>query len=219
MIFNDLATTTKAMQDLQRKTAIKNNITKQESIDGKYRLLLFQANNCVDIIVYLYAKANIQPSDDVLSALSNLFNSFESTIESGLASNEGVNNTDNQYKALQADLKKEWAKQYAALTGSTINTLEAISGIDPEGVNSCIQSIQAAETWDLDISKYKHMNAGLEKATQLITGLGLDEEIIQFLQKTNDGKATLKDLNERVLAWIHDENLEQKIRVSFAKMN
>ena len=81
----------------------------------------------------------------------------------------------------------------------------------------CIQSIQAAETWDLDISKYKNMHSGLEKAAQLILGLGLDEEIIQFLQKTNDGKATLKDLNERVLSWIHDENLEQKIRVSFAK--
>ena len=47
--------------------------------------------------------------------------------------------------------------------------------------------------------------------------LGLDDEIIAFLQNTNSGRATLQDLNDKVLAWIRDEQLERKIRISFVK--
>ena len=58
---------------------------------------------------------------------------------------------------------------------------------------------------------------GIEEAEQLIQKLGLDDEIISFLQNTNAGKATLKDLNDKVLSWIRSEDLENKIRISFAR--
>ena len=61
------------------------------------------------------------------------------------------------------------------------------------------------------------MMKGIEDASQLIDKLGLDEEIILFLQNTNAGRATLKDLNNKVLTWIRDEKLENKIRISFVK--
>ena len=59
------------------------------------------------------------------------------------------------------------------------------------------------------------MNDGLKEANQLIVGLGLDDEILNFLQNTNKGKATLADLNEKVVSWIQDEGLENRIRISF----
>ena len=48
--------------------------------------------------------------------------------------------------------------------------------------------------------------------------LGLDDEIITFLQNTNTGRATLQDLNDKVLDWIRDEQLEKKLRISFVKV-
>ena len=61
------------------------------------------------------------------------------------------------------------------------------------------------------------MRNGLNEAAHLIMELGLDDEIITFLQNTNSGRATLQDLNDKVLAWIRDEQLERKIRISFVK--
>ena len=103
------------------------------------------------------------------------------------------------------------------LTGATVSTLEAIREIDPDNVGSCLQKIQPAENWDLDVERYKIMHNGLNEADHLIMELGLDDEIITFLQNTNSARATLQDLNDRVLAWIRAEHLEKKIRISFMK--
>ena len=61
------------------------------------------------------------------------------------------------------------------------------------------------------------MLQGIASAEQLIQKLGLDDEIILFLQYTNAGKATLLDLNDKVLNWIRSEKLENKIRISFVR--
>ena len=84
-------------------------------------------------------------------------------------------------------------------------------------VDQCLQKIQVAANWNLGETNYKTLIAGLDSAELLITGLGLDDEIILFLKKTNSNKATLEDLNEKVLKWIKEENLEKKTRISFVK--
>lgn len=217
MIFDDLVTTTKAMQDLQKKTVIKNNKTMQDNADAKYRLLLTQVNHFVDVIVYLYTNLSVPKNHEILMLTSELMNILEQIVASGLASPDGIINAHNIFKTLQSSMKKEWSKQYADLTGATVSTLEAIRGIDPDNVGSCLQKIQLAQNWDLDVERYQTMYNGLKEADHLIMELGLDDEIITFLQNANSGRATLQDLNDKVLAWIRDEKLERKIRISFVK--
>lgn len=217
MIFEDLVTTTKAIQDLQKRITIKNNKVMQENTDTKYRLLLTQANNFVNVVDYLYSDLCVNKNDDILMSLAELMTALEQIVESGLASQDGVVNADSAFKSIQVNMKKEWVKLYSDLTGGTVSTLDAIRGIDPDNVGACLQKIQPAESWDLDVKKYKAMKAGLDDADQLIISLGLDDEIISFLQNTNSGKATLFDLNDNVLAWIRDEKLERKIRISFVR--
>lgn len=217
MIFDDLVTTTKAMQDLQRKTAIKNNKAMQDNTDTKYRLLLTQANQFVDVIEYLYTVIGVPKKYEILVSISKLMNDLEQIVVSGLASQEGVTNADNTFKTLQGNMKKEWSKQYTDLAGSTVSTLEAIRGIDPDKVGNCLQKIKSAESWDLNVRIFQILHAGLNDAEQLISDLGLDDEIIMFLKNTNSGRATLSDLSDKVLKWIRDEQLERKIRISFVK--
>lgn len=218
MIFDDLVTTTKAMQDLQKKTAIKNNKALQDNADTKYRLLLTQANYFVDVIWYLYTELGVPKNHEILIFTSDLMNVLEQIVASGLASLDGIINADNIFKTLQSSMKKEWSKQYANLTRATVSTLEAIRGINPNNVGRCLQKIQPAENWDLDVEKYQTMHNGLKEADHLIMELGLDDEIITFLQNTNTGRATLQDLNDKVLDWIRDEQLEKKLRISFVKV-
>lgn len=217
MIFEDLVTTTNAMQDLQRKIAIKKNKDMQEITDTKYRVLLMQVNLFIVTIEYLYTVVKVQKNDEILISMSELLSSLEKVVESGLASQNEVLNAENSFKIIQGNMKKEWLKHYVDMTGDTVSTLEAIREIDSEKVGSCLQKIQQAERWELDVKRFRTMSSGLDDAEQLIERLGLDDNIITFLQKTNFGKATLRDLNDKVLAWIRDENLEGKIRISFVK--
>lgn len=217
MIFDDLVASTKAMQDLREKIEIKNNKAMQDNTDAKYRLLLTQVNYFVEVIEYLYTDLGVSINDEILTSISELMDVLEQSVASGLASQAGVTSADNIFKTLQNGMKKEWLKNYTDLTGATVSTLEAIREIDPDNVGSCLQKIQSAENWDLDVKRYQTMYTGLDDAVHLIIGLGLDDEIITFLQNTNSGRATLQDLNDKVLAWIRAEQLERKIRISFVK--
>lgn len=217
MIFEELVTTTHSLADLKRKTDLKNNRAMQENTDARYRVLLSQTDSFVSTIDYLYSDAKAEKNTDILSGISELLDSLEKVIESGLANQEEVSKAENAYKTLQVNMKKEWSKQYISITGATISTLEAIKGIDPDNVTDCIQKIAAAENWEVGVGRLQTMMKGIENAEQLIQKLGLDDEIILFLQNTNVGKATLKDLNDKVLTWIRDEKLDNKIRISFVR--
>ena len=217
MIFDDLLTTTKDMQNLQRKKALKDGKDKQNNTDTRYRMLLTKVNSFVDVLVYLYAKVELPVNNEVLISLSALMNDMEQIIAEGLASNEGVAEAEKSFNALQNTMKKEWAKQYAECTGAAVSTLEAIRGIASDRVNVCLEKIKSAEVWELNVKNFEKMSEGLDDADQLIIGLGLDDEIIVFLQNTNSGRATLQDLNDKVLTWIRNEELEPKIRISFVK--
>ncbi|NYB74951.1 hypothetical protein HZF24_12455 [Sedimentibacter hydroxybenzoicus DSM 7310] len=217
MIFEDLVKTTKDMQDLQRRAAIKKNKDLQEATDEKYRLLLTQINKFVATIEYLYTVAKIEKNKEIISSTIELLTLLELAVESGFAIQDNVSIAETSYKNIQGEMKKDWQKQYSNLTSSTVSTLEAIKGIDAESVSNCLRKIQPAEIWDTNVKKYQTMNTGLNEADQLIASLGLDDGIISFLQNTNAGRATLKDLDDKVLAWIRDEQLESKIRISFVK--
>ena len=209
MIFEELVTTTHSLADLKRKTDLKNNRAMQENTDARYRVLLSQTDSFVSTIDYLYSDAKAEKNTDILSGISELLDSLEKVIESGLANQEEVSKAENAYKTLQVNMKKEWSKQYISIT--------AIKGIDPDNVTDCIQKIAAAENWEVGVGRLQTMMKGIENAEQLIQKLGLDDEIILFLQNTNVGKATLKDLNDKVLTWIRDEKLDNKIRISFVR--
>lgn len=217
MIFEELLTTTHSLVDLKQKTDLKKNKAMQENADSRYRVLLTQMDSFVSTMDYLYSDIKVEKNTEILTATSELLDRLEKVIDSGLANQEEVSKAENAYKALQVSMKKEWAKQYSSFTGATLSTLDAIKGIDPGSVLDCIQKIYVAENWEVGVSRLQTMMKGMEDADQLIQKLGLDDDIILFLQNTNAGKATLKDLNSKVLTWIRDEKLESKICISFIK--
>lgn len=217
MIFDELVSTTNSLKNLKKKTDLKNNKVMQNNTDTKYRVVLKQTNSFIDTIEFLYAQENISSNNEILSSLQQLLTSLEKAIESGMANQEEVVKAENSFKMIQVNMKKEWSKQYTAVSSGTISTLNVIRGIDADNVTKCMQKIQGAESWELGVGRYQVMISGLAEAKQLIVKLGLDDDIVRFLQNTNAGKATLKDLNEKVLKWIQSENLDGKIRISFIK--
>ena len=202
MIFDELVVTINALDNLKKKTDLKNNKALQDNTDAKYRLLLSQTNSYISTIEYVYTNVPYAKNIEILTATLELLDNLEKVIESGAANQEEVSKAENVYKTLCTTIKKEWSKKYSDLTGSTISTL---------------QKIQTASEWDVGIDRFKNMLQGIASAEQLIQKLGLDDEIILFLQNTNAGKATLLDLNDKVLNWIRSEKLENKIRISFVR--
>ena len=217
MIFEELATTTKDMQDLQRKINIQKNQDEQSATDNKFRVVLVQLDKMIDAIEFLHYNMNVDSYDEILSNSESTLTILEESIENGVAEKEKVDSADKNYKAIQAELKKMWTKQFNLLTAFTLGTLNVIQGINPEKVSACISRIQTAKIWDNNLNQLQDMKSAIDEAEKLIDSLGLDEEIKTFLSKIRNGKATLEDIfsaDDKIINWIKKENLQGKMYVS-----
>ena len=217
MLFDELAQTTIALKNLQHKTEIKKNKEQQDNTDNRYRVLVSQLDKLSNTLKYIYDNIGVHFSLDIIKKMDSIMEILQNTVEGGWAISEDVINAETLFKSLQSDIKKEWNSKYIDTTGATINTLEAIKDIDADNVNLCLHKIKSAANWELGETNFKLLKAGMESAEALITELSLDDDIILFLRKTNSNRATLKDLNEKVLNWITKEDLGNKIRISFVK--
>lgn len=69
--------------------------------------------------------------------------------------------------------------------------------------------------WKVNLDK---MKKGLQEADEIIDNLGLGDDepqIIEFLKKVADGKASVHDLTPEVLGWLTDKNMTTRLAVSF----
>lgn len=216
MMENVLIKKIKEMQDLRQREERRDNKAAQEVTDHKFRDITTQVHELV--LALLYAKKNMgfQLNDEILSGLQTIVVNQKNAIRTGYADRDTVLKVEADLKDITTTIKKEWNKRYKALTDATISTLKVISGVDSEKVAMCLNGIGKGENWTSDIEEYKTMLGSIKSAEDLINSLGLDQQIIAFLQKMNSGKATAVDLDEKVLEWLRRESLDKRVRLSFA---
>lgn len=217
MIFEELATTTKDMRDLQRKISIQKNQNEQNATDNKFRMLLVQLDKTIDVIEYLHCNMNVNFDGEILANTVSTLAILEESIENGVAEKEKVDSADKSYKTLQMELKKTWPKQFNQLTTFSLGTLNVIQKINSEKISACINRIQATKIWNNNLNQVQDMKMAIDEAEKLIDSLELDEEIKTFLGKIRNGKATLEDIfsaDDKILNWIKKENLQGRMYVS-----
>lgn len=215
MIIDVLSKKIKDMRDLRQREERRDNKAAQNALDFRFKALTTQIHSLMTALQYAKENMQFQLSDSVLSDLENLLTEHKAVIRSGFAEKEAINQAETDFKSIQQSIKKEWSKQYSTLTNATISTLQVISGIDSEYVSKCMTGIAKGSTWTTSIGDFKTMAHSLSEAKTLISGLGLDPQIIAFLQKMNSGKATVMDLDDNVLRWLREESLERRVKLSF----
>lgn len=215
MMIDVLSKRIKDMKDLRQREEQKDNKVAQDALDLRYKLLTTQIHSMMLALQHTKENLQFQLSDAILSDLENLLTELKAVIRSGFAEKEAINQAETDFKNIQQNIKKEWSKQYSFLTNATISTLQVISGIESERVSKCLAGIAKGAVWTTSIGDFKTMDHSLSDAKTLINGLGLDQQIIAFLQKMNNGKATVIDLDDNVLRWLKEESLDKRVKLSF----
>lgn len=215
MIIDVLSKKIQEMKSLRRLEILRDHRAQQDATDTRYRALVFQVQVFSKALKYSSDNLSFVSSNSLQSDVYNLFLSLKAIVQSGFADKDGVTNAENNFKAIQNGIKKEWSKHYSIYTASTVSTLKVIRGIEFEKVDACISDIKAAENWSSDLAVLTKLKEAMSRAEALIKSLNMDQETIDFLAQMTAGKATLLDLNEKVLAWIKRESLEGKIKLYF----
>ena len=216
MMIDVLTKKIKDMKDLRQREERRDNKAAQDALDVRFKALTSQIHLVMTALQYTKENMQFQLSDTLLSDLESLLTEHKAVIRSGFAEKDAIDQTETDFKSIQQSIKKEWSKQYSTLTNATISTLQVISGIDSEYVSKCLEGIVKGSTWTTSIGDFKTMERSLSDAKTLIEGLGLDQEIIAFLQKMNRGKATVMDLDDNVLRWLKAESLDKRVKLSFS---
>lgn len=215
MIIDVLSKKIKDMKDLRQREERRDNKAAQDALDLRFKALTTQIHSLMTALQYTKENMQFQLSDALLSDLENLLTEHKAVIRSGFAEKDAINQAETDFKNIQQSIKKEWSKQYSTLTNATISTLQVISDIDSEHVSKCMEGIAKGSAWTTSIGDFKTMDHSLSEAKTLINGLGLDPQIIAFLQKMNNGKATVMDLDDNVLRWLKEESLDKRVKLSF----
>ena len=215
MMIDILDKSIKDMEDLRQREERRDNKAAQETLDQRFSVLTNQIHSLMLALQYTKEEMQFQLNDQILMELESLLQKSKGIVESGFAEKDPIAQMENAHKTVQQNIKKDWSKHYSSMTNSTKSTLQVISGIDTEKVAKCLEGIAKGASWTTSIENFKAMNQSLAEAKDLIDGLGLDQQIIVFLQKMNNGKATVTDLDENVLRWLRDESLDKRVKLSF----
>ena len=215
MLINTLDNKIKDMRDLRHNEEQRDSRVAQDAVDQRYSVLTDQLDQFVLALQYTKTNMSFQLNNTVLDDLESLLLAHKGAVQTGYADKDIVLQVEKDLKVIENDVKKEWTKKFTNLTGSTIGTLKVLSDIDEDKVSECLQGIERGENWTASIDELQEMNISLLKANELISRLKLDTEIIDFLQKMNNGKATVIDLNDKVIKWLKDEALENKVKLYF----
>ena len=215
MMIKTLGDKIKEMKALRQRIEYLENKAQQDAVDNRFRALTFQIDQTVQAAKLAKGLIDFQLSEASIDRLQQTLNKLRDAVRSGVADKEDVIKAEEDLKELQSIIKKEWSKHYIYTTGTTISTLKVIQGIDSQKVANCLLGISRGEKWTANVSDLKVMSKSLSDANTLIEGLGLDQQIIGFLKKMNSGKATLADVDDKVMDWLRTEALEKRVRISF----
>lgn len=215
MILDLLNRKIKEMKELRRLEAIKANKAQQDATDVKYQSYINDVHKTIEAVHFANDVLHFGISAELKSQIEGLLLQNQEITKSGFADKDVLSSAQTSFKSLNTGLKKEWNNLFSNITATTISTLKVISAIDNSKVSQCILDIDSAKSWSDEKAVLKKLRAALDDASNLINSLNLDEGIIAFLTKMNTGRATLSDLDETVLRWIKQGELESRIKLTF----
>ena len=119
----------------------------------------------------------------------------------------------NSIKKLNEKLQLSWQLFSDNLTREILDQLEIFWLVcnNRKEIRDIINAIKAIKEWPvLDINYNKYCE-NLSKAHEQIQEIHFDDEIENFLRKIKDKTATLLDLDDKILTWIRENNLNGNI--------
>lgn len=81
-------------------------------------------------------------------------------------------------------------------------------------IRSCIIAFNKCEKWPLTQEIIDSYMEARQKADNLLKEMRFDDEIMDFLIKVRDKRATLIDITPSILEWIQSENIADKVSLS-----
>lgn len=196
---------------------IKANNKQQQDAEKKYRILVNEIRDFVQVFVYARDQLFFSPSERLENELASLLPKLKEMVREGTVDIDMAKNARKRFNRVKCLMAEDWKSHFSKNYGPTIGTLRVIEGISADRARKCLTDIDPAETWspNTSTSTLKKLARGLNDSSCLIRELELDDNVVCFLQKMTSGDARVSDLTHDLMLWMKKEGIEDKVSLSF----
>lgn len=207
------------MKTVRQMETASADTKKQALADYNFKQLIFSLKQMIDEVNLAVENSEFRPSVNVISALKSLLGSCEKVVQVGAANDATTRYIMDESKKWYAVIGQEWAEYYLNATANILSLLDIVKGIIPDEKKAiyAMNKIKKASLWNTSIDNYNYLKRGIEEADKILEELDLEQDsaIFAFLKLVSEGKATILNLTDEILAWIKAENLADKLYINF----
>lgn len=217
MIIEELETAITNMDDLKNKEMIMRDATAQTQLRDSVVDLEAKIHLIVELLIYLKESIGYDPFEDMISMLTSTTTALREAIQKDNSIvRDRYDASKQQFYSFQQTMQTEWVSIYSQLAGNKKGFLNAIASLHVrDDIAKTIGWLDDAQRWPLDKAKFKRLKKALSNVDEITETLNIGEEAQTFLEKVNRGEASIVDLSPSVLAWLKENDLERKMKLSF----
>lgn len=209
-----------AMKEIHELEKSSNDVQKQEKNDKIFSAVANESQLIVQAVSNAMSLLDFSVSHETKSRVVGLLKSSNDAVTHGMVQESTTNYLQKEVLAIKKSILQEWAAHYHRIADQKVNMLQTVKGIVPERekVDYASNKIKMGASWEFRPDNLDKMEKGLREADDIIDNLGLGDDgpqIIEFLKKVADGKASVYDLTPMVLSWLTEKNMTTKLAVSF----
>ena len=209
-----------AMKEIHELEKSSNDVQKQEKNDKIYATAVNESHLIIQAVSNCMLQLDFSVSPETKSRVIGLLKSSSDAVACGMVQESTANYIQKEVLAIKKSILQEWSEHYHKIADQKVNMLQTVKGIAPERekVDYATNKIKMGASWEFKQDNLDKMKKGLQEADEIIDNLGLGDDgpqIIEFLKKVADGKASVHDLTPVVLSWLTDKNMTTKLAVSF----
>ena len=209
-----------AMKEIHELEKSSNDVQRQEKSDKIYSAAVSESHLIVQAVSNSMLQLAFAVSSETKIRVIELLKLSCDAVARGMVQESTANYIQKEVLAIKKSILQEWSEHYHKIADQKINMLQTVKGIVPERdkVDYAINKIKRGASWEFKQDNLEKMKKGLQEAEEIIDNLGFGPngpQIIEFLKKVADGKASVHDLTPVVLSWLTDKNMTTKLAVSF----
>ena len=192
---------------IDEQIKIKEHLSREiDNIDKIVNQLYLTVNN-----------SNFICSDNIKFSLKSILENGSNLIENNNVTLDKIVPIRSKIRNIQDTIANEWSIYYNGEIKEINEVLDLAMKFSNFDINSISKDILAAKDWNenKDVNKVVTMMRSIEKANLIIEKLDLNDNILIFLRKLIQRRASIDDLTEEVITWIKKEKLENRIKITF----
>jgi len=225
MLLDELNSTVKKLSQLDKKESAIQNAEKKVKNDRDYHSLTLDFSESMNKLSYAHTELEYSLSDETIQLIDDSLKKLYEIIDAGVVDEELLQTTKTQItRKLNPALTREWKEFYSKKTNNVVGKLATIGSLAPDKnrIDTLRNNISESGEWSSlsdaagpNTTKIMRFKSSIIEVDKIEEQLNLNDDIKNFIALVTRGKAKITDLNDEIISWIKQENLEDKFTIRF----